>query len=459
MQVRTKLLLTGCVAVSLLGGVPPVFAQDVRRIDPEQRAIDFSQQELDQMLAPIALYPDSLLTQILMASTYPLEIVQAARWSRNNAGYSGEQAVRAVEQQNWDPSVKSLVAFPNVLELMDSSLDWTERLGNAFLSQEQQVWDTVQNLRARANAAGNLQSNEQVRVLQSGPIYVIEPSRPDVIYVPYYDPLIVYGDWWWPGYAPYRWAPWPGYYARGGYSRGYYWGSGISIGYGFFFGGIDWRQRHVSVVNHNSFYYRNVNRRPAPGNHWQHDPDHRRGVPYRNPTLRQQFAPQQPPLSPDTRRDYRGRVYGGSNGRSDQGDQGRVRTPVPPSPVPSTPQPTYAPGADRPAYIPGPQGNSARPRGAEQRPHALEGVGNAQGTRDASARGQASLPRPPVAASPRPPVMSAPQPPRVAPAPVPLQAPPQYQLQQQPQPQPQQSHQRPAPPPGSPPHQRGEQQK
>ncbi|MEQ1518960.1 MAG: DUF3300 domain-containing protein, partial [Usitatibacteraceae bacterium] len=409
MQVRTKLILTGCIAVSLLGGVPLALAQDSLRVQQEQRAIDFTQQELDQMLAPIALYPDGLLTQILMASTYPLEVVQAARWSRSNPGYVGDQAVRAVETQNWDPSVKSLVAFPQVLTLMDSSLDWTERLGNAFLSQQEQVWDTVQNLRQRANDAGNLQSNEQVRVEQNGPIYVIEPSRQDIIYVPYYDPLIVYGDWWWPGYAPFRWAPWPGYYARGGIGRGYYWGSGISIGYGFFFGGVDWRQRHVNVVNRNSFYYRNVNRRPAPGNGWQHDPDHRRGVPYRNPTLRQQFNPQNAPLSPDTRRDYRGRIPG-NNGRTDQGDPGRVRPPV--QAVPNAPRPTYAPGTDRPSYVPNQQGNTGRSRVVEQRPHALEGVGNAQNTRDASTRGQASLPRPPIATSPRPPVMSAPQPPR-----------------------------------------------
>src|SRR5437016_583291 len=122
---------------------------------PKQSWPAFTQQELDQMLAPIALYPDSLLSQILMASSYPLEVVEAARWSKANPNLKGNQAVQAVAQNSWDPSVKSLVAFPQILMMMDDKLNWTERLGDAFLAQQQQVMDTVQNLRQKASAAGN----------------------------------------------------------------------------------------------------------------------------------------------------------------------------------------------------------------------------------------------------------------------------------------------------------------
>jgi hypothetical protein len=458
MKARISHLLAGCLAVPLLAVYPAAFAQDSQRYQEAQYAPSsaFSAQELDQMLAPIALYPDSLLTQILMASTYPLEVVQAARWSRTNPGYRGDQAVRAVEQQNWDPSVKSLVAFPQVLELMEGSLDWTERLGNAFLSQQPEVWDTVQNLRQRADAAGNLQSNDQWRVEQDGPTYIIESPRPDIIYVPYYDPLIVYGDWWWPGYAPMRWSPWPGYHSRPGFGRGYYWGSGISIGSGFFFGGIDWRQRHVNVINRNSFYYRNVNRRPLPGNGWQHDPDHRRGVPYRNPVLRQQFD--RNPATPDSRRDFRGRTPGPDR-RGDPRAPEQLRPPVAPAvsaapspPIGASTRPAFGAGARQAPNAPPEAGRTGRNRD-EQRPQALEGVGRGQEARNASARGQASTPRPPAAMPQRPasnpPPSPQPQPQRSAPSPAPAR--------QQAAPQPSREQQAPNPP--NAPRQRGEQQK
>jgi len=266
----------------------------------------FSQQELDQMLAPIALYPDALLSQVLMAATYPLEVVQAARWSRANPDLKGDQAVKAAQQNNWDPSVISLTAFPQILGMMDEKLDWTERLGDAFLEQQPQVMDTVQALRQKAMAAGNLQSNDQVQVNQQAQqgqtIIVIQQAAPQVVYVPYYNPTVVYGPWWWDAYPPVYWNPWPGYYQRPGYHSGFYIGVGISVGGGFFFGNFDWHQRHVNVVNVNNYYYRNYYnnhpRRPVGGNPrpypdrgaWQHDPDHRRGVPYPNQALQQEFS-------------------------------------------------------------------------------------------------------------------------------------------------------------------------
>src|SRR5271169_8007 len=268
----------------------------------------FSQQELDQMLAPIALYPDPLLSQILMASTYPLEVVEAARWSRANPNLRGDDAVRAIQQRDWDPSVKSLVAFPRILQMMDEKLDWTERLGDAFLAQETQVMGTVQNLRQRAYAAGNLRSNDQVQVEQEGQNIVVEPASPEIVYVPYYDPTVVYGAWWWPGYPPFYWAPWPGYFVESGFA----WGIGITISTGFFFGDFDWNHRRVNVVNVNNYYYnrngqdrrnnmRNVNTSPGA---WQHDPDHRRGVPYRDATLRKQYG--RTSASPESRSNFRG---------------------------------------------------------------------------------------------------------------------------------------------------------
>ena len=186
----------------------------------------YTQAQLDQMLAPIALYPDPLLSQILMAATYPLEVVKAARWSDVHPGLQGDEAVRAVEYEDWDPSVKSLVAFPRVLAMMDQRLDWTQALGEAFLEQEPYVMDTIQRLRERAFAAGNLASNDAMLVSQQAGTIIIEPANPLVLYVPYYDPLLVYGGWWWPAYPPVRWAPWPGYAVGPGISVSIYLGSG-----------------------------------------------------------------------------------------------------------------------------------------------------------------------------------------------------------------------------------------
>lgn len=319
MKSRTGLLLAHALALPLLVSAAyaqvtelgpadqPLNTQPARSDLDEPRQV-FAPQELDQILAPIALYPDSLLSQILMASTYPIEVVQAARWSRANPGLRGDAAVRAVEQQSWDPSVKSLVAFPQVLSMMDEKLDWMERLGDAFLSQQRQVMDAVQELRQKAQAAGNLQSNEIVHVQPQGQTIVIEQANPQVVYVPYYDPTVIYGPWWYPAYPPVYWGPWPGYYARSGFSSGFFWGSGITIGTGFYFGAFDWPHRHVEVVNVNNFYYQPPARAPygaAPGG-WYHDPAHRRGVPYRDPVLRHEFVRPGPGGRPEALRDFRG---------------------------------------------------------------------------------------------------------------------------------------------------------
>jgi hypothetical protein len=232
----------------------------------------FSQAELDQMLAPIALYPDALLSQIFMAASYPQDVYEAASWSRANPGLSGDTAVRAVENEPWDPSVVSLVAFPQVLAMMEERRDWTERLGDAYVSHPGRVMDTVQELRARADAAGSLRSSEEIVVKRHGDDYLIEPPAPDVVYVPYYDPRVAYGTWWWPDYQPVYWGPWAGYNYYPGY-RGFGWGYGVTLGSGFFFGAIDWPRRYVRYSNHRPWYYHGRDYRG--GHRWTHDRDHR----------------------------------------------------------------------------------------------------------------------------------------------------------------------------------------
>ncbi len=256
----------------------------------------FSQQQLEQTLAPIALYPDPLLSQILMASTYPLEVVEAARWSRSHTNLIGEDAVRAAENENWDPSVKSLLAFPQVLTRMDEDLQWLQALGDAFLGQEPQVMDAVQNLRRRAQVAGNLRSDERQRIVETGPLLVVQPADPQIIYVPYYDPRVVYGPWWWPNHSPVYWRPFPGYNVWPGSASSFYWGPSIRISVGYFFGGFDWSRRHVRVVQSNYYYGVASNQRATamnrdrPPGTWQHDPIHRRGVAYRGAEVQQRFA-------------------------------------------------------------------------------------------------------------------------------------------------------------------------
>ncbi len=321
MKARAKYMVTQLVA--LLFAVS--FSLAPQNHAAAQDAPAFTQQELDQMLAPIALYPDALLSQIMMAATYPLEVVEAERWSRANPRLSGDRAVRAVERNNWDPSVKSMVAFPQILRMMSDKLDWTERLGDAFLDQERQVMDTVQDLRQQAYAAGNLRSNEYYRVDTRGRYIAIEQVNPQFAYVPYYNPTVVYGPWRTPQYPPVYWAPWSGYRERPGFGAGFAWGVGITLGAEFFFGAFDWPQRHVNVVNVNNYYYpRNTSvasRAPAA---WQHDPDHRRGAPYREASVREKFSPAS--ASPEARRDFRGHAPTASEQRGANGNRPDARS-------------------------------------------------------------------------------------------------------------------------------------
>ena len=262
----------------------------------------FTRAELDQMLAPIALYPDSLLSQVLIASTYPLEIVEAARWSQQNARLEGEAAVEAAADRGWDPSVKALVAFPDLLAQMNEDLEWTRRLGDAMLYQEPDVMDSIQFLRARADAAGSLESTEHVRVIREEKTIIIEPAETRVVYVPYYDPYIVYGTWWRPAYPPVYWAR-PSYYYRG--YPGFYWGSGIPVSSGFFFSSFYWPQSSIVIVNTPRYYqparYYGSRHYYAPGQRWKHNPVHRRGVAYRHPDVKKRYDSPRLKAGPVTR--------------------------------------------------------------------------------------------------------------------------------------------------------------
>ncbi|WP_153145398.1 DUF3300 domain-containing protein [Dechloromonas sp. H13] len=251
----------------------------------------FKAEELDALLAPIALYPDSLLSQILMASTYPLEVVQAARWSKANPKLSGDAAVKKVEGESWDVSVKSLVAFPNVLEMMNEKLDWTQKLGDAFIGQQKDVMASIQRLRQLAKNSGNLESNQQQVVRTEAQSIIIEPAQPQTIYVPAYNPTVVYGAWPYPAYQPYYYPGVAAWYPGGALVSGFAWGLGFAAA-GAMFGGWNWGHGDVNVnVNRATNIDRNYNRNNVnAGNNWQHNPQHRGNVGYRDQASRERYA-------------------------------------------------------------------------------------------------------------------------------------------------------------------------
>ncbi len=214
-----------------------------------------SPKELQQLVAPIALYPDALVAQILAASTYPTEIVEADRWMQRHSDLKGDKLAKEVDKQDWDPSVKAMVQFPSVLENMDKNLSWTSSLGDAYANDQQDVTNAVQEMRQQARNAGHLNSNEQERVTTQGSTIIIEPANPEVVYVPAYDPWLVYG-------API--VAYPGWYPV----PGIFWGGvGLSFGIGFgigYFGGFGWGWHHwgydwhgrTAIYNHNTYISR-----------------------------------------------------------------------------------------------------------------------------------------------------------------------------------------------------------
>ena len=277
-----------------------------------QESKPFKAEELDQMLAPIALYPDALLSQVLMASTYPADVAEAAKWSKANAKQKGDAAVTAVQDKPWDNSVKSLVAFPQALATLAEKPEWVQRVGDAFLAQPNDVMDSVQRLRAAAQKSGNLKSNEQQKVIvEQAPqtqqtVIKIEPANPQVVYVPAYNPTVVYGTWWYPSYPPVYLPPPPGYVVGTALLSGIAFGIGVGITNSLW-GGCDWghgdidididRHNNINVGNKINVNQNNVK--------WNHNAENRRGVPYRDAKTRETFS--KPLAGADQRRDYRGR--------------------------------------------------------------------------------------------------------------------------------------------------------
>jgi hypothetical protein len=287
----------------------------------------FKPEELEQILAPVALYPDALLAQVLMASTYPLEVVQADRWAQQNQGLAPEALTAALEQQAWDPSVKSLVNFPQVLTMMGEKLDWTQKLGDAFLAQQQDVMNTVQSLRKKAADAGNLETTAEQKVIVEQETIVIEAASPQVVYVPTYNPTVVYGAWPYPAYPPYYYYP-PGYTAGAAL---FSFGVGVAVGaaWGYAWGGCDWRGGDVDIdVNRNTNINNNIDRSKHAERYqggkgqWQHNPEHRKGVSYRDQATGQKFNRASTNEAVKSRENFRGRAEAGrqdlSRGGADQ---------------------------------------------------------------------------------------------------------------------------------------------
>jgi Protein of unknown function (DUF3300) len=272
---------------------PPQQTPPAAQSAPSQDMLTDAQ--LDALVSPIALYPDALLSEVLMASTYPLEVVEADRWAQSNKNLKGDQLKAAVDQQSWDDSVKSLVATPDVLAMMSDKLSWTQQLGDAVLAQQPDVMDAIQRLRTRAQENNKLVSNKQqtVSTQQQGgkPVIIIAPTQPDTIYVPYYDPNVVYGPWPYPAYPPYPyyWPP-PAYIGAGVLATGLAFGAGYALGRwasgGYWGGGFNWGGNNINI--NRNVTINNINR--GGGNNWVHNPVHRQGVRYSNANVAAKFG-------------------------------------------------------------------------------------------------------------------------------------------------------------------------
>ena len=289
-------LTTSFLAAALLFAPPqmasaqtPPPAQPAAAPAPAQQLLTAGQ--LDALVAPIALYPDALLSEILMAATYPLEVVEADRWVNANKNLQGDALKAALDKHNWDDSVKSLAATPDVLDMMSNKLSWTQQLGDAVLAQQPDVMDAIQRLRAKAQANNKLTSTSQQTVStqrQGGrQVIVIEPADPDEIYVPYYDPAVVYGLWPYPDYPPYYWPP-PAYIGAGIIATGLAFGTGYALGRwvsgGYRWGGgFNWGGNNINVN-------RSVNINNINVNNWAHNPAHRGNVGYNNPGVAAKFG-------------------------------------------------------------------------------------------------------------------------------------------------------------------------
>lgn len=252
---------------------------------PEPPAPKATPDQLDSLVAPIALYPDPLLAQTLVASTYPLEIIQLQQWLGKNAGLKDKALADAVAKQPWDPAIQSMAAFPDVVKRLGDDIQWTTDLGNAFLDQQSDVMDAVQRMRKKAQATGALATSEQqkveTKVVEQKTVIVVEPANPQVIYVPTYNPVVVYGPPVYP-YPPVYYPPPPppgAYFATAAISFGV--GMAIGAAWGGSCCGCGWGGNNVNI-NVNNNFNRNANINTGGNNNWQHNSQHRGGAPYSN---------------------------------------------------------------------------------------------------------------------------------------------------------------------------------
>lgn len=468
-------LLAGAVAMLAVMALPPraALGQGAPAPAAVPQAVattgqqdSLTQAQLEQVLAPIALFPDDLLMQMLMAATYPLEVVQAKRWlgQGQNASLRGDALTQALVAQSWDPSVKSLLPFPDVLAMMNDRLDWTQQLGDAVLAQQEDVMNAIQVLRGRAQAAGMLQSGPQqtVNVTQNvtvapaqgavvappPQIITIAPTQPNTVFVPAYDPNVVFGTWPHAGYPPTYFPPPVGWGVGNALLTGMAFAGGVAIvGSLWGWGSPNWGRGDINV-NANRYNNINVNRNQITGNRWQHDASHRHGVAYRNDAVRDRVGANRPAGGRDraqAREQFRGRVQqadhgqgiggrhpdgdrpnladrrpGGGDGRPNLGDRrpggagdrpaladrhpgGRGDRPTPGANRPGGgDRPNLVdrghhaaggqrPAAQRPAVEHRQSGRpQARPAAARQAPQGLRGAGDGGRERAAAHRGRAS---------------------------------------------------------------------
>ena len=307
-RIRLNLIAMLCALLILPGGTSLRGMQEQREATPASPARDASQttqeakippEQLDSLVAPISLYPDPLLSQTLVASTYPLEIVQLQQWLEKNPGLKDKALTEAVVKQDWDPSVQAMATFPDLVKQMGENIRWTTDLGNAFLAQQGDVMDAVQRMRAKAMDKGALKTTEQqnveTRVVEQKTVVVVEPASPEVVYVPNYDPVVVWGA----PYYPYPPIAYP-VYPAGGMLLSF--GAGVAIGAAWGHGGWGWNTGwggHNDInINRNNTFVNNYNsQRAATGarygganNNWQHNPQHRGGAPYSNRSTAQRYG-------------------------------------------------------------------------------------------------------------------------------------------------------------------------
>jgi hypothetical protein len=296
---KALLLALTMLLASAVGTVAqqPATAPAPSQSQPDQTLL--KPEQLEALVAPIALYPDALLANMLAAATYPLEVVEADRWIKANKNLKGDALKTEIDKKSWDDSVKALTATPSVLDMMSDKLDWSKSLGDAMLAQQADLMDAIQRLREKARANNKLSSNKQQKVTvkqqESKQVIAIEQTDPNMMYVPYYEPATVYGEWPYADYPPYYFG-YPSYIGAGVVATGIAFGTAWAIGRwgNYWGGGCNWGNRHV-YVNHRTT------------NVWQHNAAHRQGVRYNNANVQQRFGNNNVRAGADNRMDFRGK--------------------------------------------------------------------------------------------------------------------------------------------------------